>query len=409
MAATALLCGWAAPAAQASASAGGGLHADPAEGAALDLTGAALGQQARNLVLTVQAAAPIDPEQLSAAAGGELCARFEPADGAALRLCVTRSDTAWQLRVGARTVVGSVGQPTAGRLAIRVEPAALGLAPGPLRWRVYARAASCGATGARSALNGGVSPDDGTATPTSPTPALPPAASCVDRVPDSGSFAGRVWRTVVTGCTATGPAQVLSGPRGKRIALTYDDGPAADTPAFVDELHRLGVPATFFMIGRQVQAEPALARRVLAAGDAIGNHSWDHANLGAGGPAATDELVRTNAAIRRATGFTPCLFRPPYRATGADLVARVRAQGMTSVLWSVDPADWATPGTGVIVGRVLAQTGPGAIILDHDGGGNRSQTLAAIPQMVAALRARGYTFVTVPELLGYDVRLTLKR
>ena len=231
----------------------------------------------------------------------------------------------------------------------------------------------------------------------------------MDRVPDSGSFAGRVWRTVVTGCTATGPAQVLSGPRGKRIALTYDDGPAADTPAFVDELHRLGVPATFFMIGRQVQAEPALARRVLAAGDAIGNHSWDHANLGAGGPAATDELVRTNAAIRRATGFTPCLFRPPYRATGADLVARVRAQGMTSVLWSVDPADWATPGTGVIVGRVLAQTGPGAIILDHDGGGNRSQTLAAIPQMVAALRARGYTFVTVPELLGYDVRLTLKR
>jgi len=105
VAATALLCGWAAPAAQASASAGGGLHADPAEGAALDLTGAALGQQARNLVLTVQAAAPIDPEQLSAAAGGELCARFEPADGAALRLCVTRSDTAWQLRVGARTVV----------------------------------------------------------------------------------------------------------------------------------------------------------------------------------------------------------------------------------------------------------------------------------------------------------------
>ena len=409
-AALVLLC--VAPAAHASsASAGGGIHVDPVEGGTLDLTGAGLGQEGRNLVLSVQAVARITPEQLSGSGGGELCATFEPASGAARRLCLERSGTTWRLRAGRRTIPGSVGQPTAGRLAIRFEPGALGLAAGPLRWRVYARAAGCGS--AASALpassNGGASPNDPGTTPTpTPTPP-PPAAGCEDRVPDSGSFAGRVWRVVVTGCTATGAAEVRSGPRGRRVALTYDDGPAADTPAFVAELQRLGVPATFFMIGQQVQAEPAFARRVLAAGDAIGNHSWNHANLGGGGPAATDQIVRTNAAIHRATGFTPCLFRPPYGSTGSDLVARARAQRMTSVLWSVDPTDWATPGTPAIVSRVLAQTGPGAIILDHDGGGNRSQTLAALPQIVRALRARGYSFVTVPELLGYDVRVTLAR
>jgi chitin deacetylase len=82
---------------------------------------------------------------------------------------------------------------------------------------------------------------------------------------------------------------------------------------------------------------------------------------------------------------------------------------MTSILWSVDPLDWRTPGTGAIVSRVLAQTGPGAIILSHDGGGNRSQTLAAAPQIIRALRARGYRFVTVSELLGYERRVALRR
>ena len=113
--------------------------------------------------------------------------------------------------------------------------------------------------------------------------------------------------------------------------------------------------------------------------------------------------------IRRVTGFTPCLFRPPGGSTGADLVARVRALGMTSVLWNADPFDWRMPGTAAIVARVLAQAGPGGIILNHDGGGPRGQTLAAAPAIVAALRARGYTFVTVSTLLGYRERVALER
>jgi peptidoglycan/xylan/chitin deacetylase (PgdA/CDA1 family) len=119
--------------------------------------------------------------------------------------------------------------------------------------------------------------------------------------------------------------------------------------------------------------------------------------------------MRTNAAIRRATGFRPCVFRPPYGSSGADLVARTRELGMTSVLWSADPADWRTPGAGVITSRVLAQAGPGAIVLSHDGGGPRSQTLAALPGIVAGLRARGYGFTTVSGLLGYRERVVLER
>ena len=102
------------------------------------------------------------------------------------------------------------------------------------------------------------------------------------------------------------------------------------------------------------------------------------------------------------------MFRPPYGSTGPDLVERTRAAGLTSILWSVDPLDWKRPGADHIVARVLRQTGPGAIILSHDGGGPRAQTLAAAPRVIAGLRRRGYTFVTVSELLGYRERLELR-
>ena len=146
---------------------------------------------------------------------------------------------------------------------------------------------------------------------------------------------------------------------------------------------------------------------MLREGNMVANHSWNHADLGGGGAGASTQLRDTNAAIRRATGFTPCLFRPPYGSTGADLVSRVNQQGMTSVLWSVDPLDWRTPGTGSIVSTVVGQTQGGGIILSHDGGGPRSQTLAALPQIVRGLKGRGYKFVTLTDLLGYAERISL--
>jgi peptidoglycan/xylan/chitin deacetylase (PgdA/CDA1 family) len=146
---------------------------------------------------------------------------------------------------------------------------------------------------------------------------------------------------------------------------------------------------------------------MMAEGHELGNHSWNHANLGSGGAAATQQIVSTNRAIQRASGFRPCVMRPPYGATSKDLVRRIRAEKMTSILWNVDPLDWRLPGTGTIVNVIRNQTRGGSVILEHDGGGNRSQTLAAIPQYVRTLKSRGYKFVTVSELLGYKTTYKL--
>lgn len=381
-----------------AASEGGRAHDLAADASPLDLRSVALGQVNRELVLTVRARSRIDPAEL-AAGDGRLCATL-----GSRPLCVERRAGRWALRSGRRTVEGSVGRPRAGTLVIRVAPRALGLQPGALRWSVTATPASCGS--ASAAQTGGTAPEAGTGGGAPPAPEAP----CRSRAPrGSGTYAGRVWRTVVTGCVRHGAGQVQRGPRRKQVALTYDDGPSPYTRPLLATLDRLGVPATFFMIGQQVPGQGALLRRMLASGHELANHSWNHANLGGGGPGASAQLRRTNAAIRSASGFTPCVFRPPYGSTGADLVSRVTAQGMTSVIWSADPLDWRTPGTGAIVARVLSQTGPGGIILGHDGGGNRSQSLAAAPQIISGLRARGYRFVTVSRLLGYDERIDLRR
>lgn len=384
-----------------AASEGGKAHDLAADASPLDLRSVALGQVDRDLVLTVRARSRIDPAEL-AAGDGHLCATL-----GSRPLCVERRSGRWALRSGSRSIEGSVGQPGAGTLVIRVTPRAVGLEPGALRWSVTATPASCGSASA-AAQTGGTVPGEGTGGGAPSTPA--PGTPCRSRAPrGAGTYAGRVWRAVVTGCTRDGAGQVQRGPRGKEVALTYDDGPSPYTRPLLATLDRLGVPATFFMIGQQVPGQGALLRRMLAAGHELANHSWNHANLGGGGPGASSQLQRTNAAIRAASGFTPCVFRPPYGSTGADLISRANAQGMTSVIWSADPLDWRTPGTGAIVSRVLGQTGPGGIILGHDGGGNRSQSLAAAPQIISGLRARGYRFVTVSHLLGYAERIDLQR
>jgi beta-N-acetylhexosaminidase len=135
-------------------------------------------------------------------------------------------------------------------------------------------------------------------------------------------------------------------------------------------------------------------------GDAIGDHSYTHHVLAAGGPVARHELRWTNALIRRYAGADPCIFRPPYGATSARLVTAARRQGMTTVTWDADPSDYIRPGARAIANRVLHQVRPGSIVLMHDGGGYRDQTVAALPAIIERLRARGYHFATVPRLLG---------
>ena len=105
--------------------------------------------------------------------------------------------------------------------------------------------------------------------------------------------------------------------------------------------------------------------------------------------------------IRSLTGYTPCVFRPPYGDYDANVLQTARSLGLATVLWNVDPSDWAQPPTQTIVSRVLEQVQPGSIIISHDGGGPRGNTLAAYPRIFAALRRRGLRIVTIPELLGY--------
>jgi peptidoglycan/xylan/chitin deacetylase (PgdA/CDA1 family) len=114
-----------------------------------------------------------------------------------------------------------------------------------------------------------------------------------------------------------------------------------------------------------------------------------------------EQLQRTLEVIRGVSGYTPCVFRPPYGAVNSSVVQTARSLGLATVLWNVDPTDWALPGTSAIVQRVLAQVQRGSIILSHDGGGPRGETLAAYPAIIGALRARGYRIVTIPELLGF--------
>jgi peptidoglycan-N-acetylglucosamine deacetylase len=207
----------------------------------------------------------------------------------------------------------------------------------------------------------------------------------------------------VVGCRSSGTLAHREGRPVKEVAIGFDDGPWSDTAAFVTMLERSHARATFFMIGRQVtSAYRQTLLRELRAGDVLGDHTFTHPDLDLLSAAQVrSELLETIGAIRAVSGYTPCVFRPPYGDYDASVLSIARSLGLSTVLWNVDPSDWSLPGTAAIEQRVLAQVRPGSIIISHDGGGPRGQTLAAYPAIIADLRSRGYRIVTVLELLGY--------
>jgi peptidoglycan/xylan/chitin deacetylase (PgdA/CDA1 family) len=185
------------------------------------------------------------------------------------------------------------------------------------------------------------------------------------------------------------------------IALTFDDGPQpSSTPQILTILQRSGIQATFFCIGQQVQAYPTLVRQEQATGNLVEDHTWSYPNLTLLSTPALDQQVELTArAILRLTGIPAAFLRPPYGAINASLLARASRLHLSIVLWNVDPRDWSLPGSATIVARVLSATHNGSIILLHDGGGNRAQTIAALPGIIRALRARGLRFVTIRQLI----------
>jgi peptidoglycan/xylan/chitin deacetylase (PgdA/CDA1 family) len=246
-----------------------------------------------------------------------------------------------------------------------------------------------------AAFSGG-RPGDSLAAPTAGAATL--ASRGGDTVP-AGATGGLRYR--ITGCVSRGEGAIRGGPPRREVAIGFDDGPWTDTPKFVTMLERAGVRASFFIIGRQVSSSSrGILLRELRDGDVLGDHTFSHPDL-TRSPEVRSQLLRTIEAIRAQTGYTPCVFRPPYGAYDSSVLRRARSLGLATILWDVDPADWADPGTARIAGRVLAQVRPGSIIISHDGGGPRGQTLAAYPAIIRGLRRRGYRIVTPLELLGF--------
>ena len=189
------------------------------------------------------------------------------------------------------------------------------------------------------------------------------------------------------------PAAVSAG---ASVFLTFDDGPDPTwTLRVLDVLRAAGVRATFCMVGRSVRAYPDIARRVVAEGHTLCNHTDSHARLDTMSAAAVEAEIQNAAnSIQAATGVRPTLFRFPYGRTSPTASGVVARLGLRVLGWTVDPSDYTRPGTDTIIARVAQTVKPGSIVLFHDGGGDRTQTVAAITSLITSLRAAGYTFGT---------------
>ena len=197
----------------------------------------------------------------------------------------------------------------------------------------------------------------------------------------------------------------LKGPSHEnKIAITFDDGPDdVYTPQVLDVLKAYNVPATFFLIGQEVDKHPHVAGRIAAEGHLIGSHSWSHPDFRRlTGYDMTLEMKRTQDALVRATGLRPYLMRPPYGAVNTEVLNQLVGMDYYVVNWSVDSVDWRDQEVDPILVNTLKDVREGAILLFHSAGGGscRQATVDALPELIETLRMQGYTFVTVDELLN---------
>jgi peptidoglycan/xylan/chitin deacetylase (PgdA/CDA1 family) len=176
--------------------------------------------------------------------------------------------------------------------------------------------------------------------------------------------------------------------------LTFDDGPdPANTKAVLDRLATYGASATFFVVGENALKYPDLVDEEVADGDIVGNHTWNHAKLVGLDQARFDAQVLTTKRLLGSRGSD--LLRPPYGAFDPLTAAYAQADGYRVQLWDVDTQDWDRPGVSKIVQNVLTTIHPGAVILMHDGGGDRSQTVAALDQILRTLTGQGWRFLAL--------------
>ena len=194
--------------------------------------------------------------------------------------------------------------------------------------------------------------------------------------------------------------RVELSPHDRVVALTFDDGPwPGQTDRILDILAAERVHATFFMLGSQVDLHPDLARRVVEEGHMVGNHSYTHVRTRVGHPmTAMAEINACRDAIERATGVRPGWYRPPGGLDTPSVYAASEQAGNYVLLWTVDPQDWRRPTPEQITSEVLSTSECGSVVLLHDGGGDRTATIEALPAIIQGLKDRGYEFVTTEEI-----------
>jgi peptidoglycan/xylan/chitin deacetylase (PgdA/CDA1 family) len=202
-----------------------------------------------------------------------------------------------------------------------------------------------------------------------------------------------VAAALVVGLVACYPKKPPPPPTAN-VYLTFDDGPSAYTPQILSVLEAAGARATFFVLGENATRYPSYVRQADAVG-VIGDHTWDHRDLTTPSPAQIRwELESTADTIADLTGKWPALWRPPYGHFNLTVTQIASALGLSMRLWDVDPKDASNPGTDAIISTVLDNVRDGDIVLLHDGG-DRSQTVAALPTIIDRLQDRGYQLATL--------------
>ncbi|MET8976886.1 polysaccharide deacetylase family protein [Streptomyces sp. NPDC004539] len=200
---------------------------------------------------------------------------------------------------------------------------------------------------------------------------------------------------VGTASSASAAVKAVDCRKVKCVALTFDDGPVADTKRLLKTLSDRNVRATFYLVGQNVARNPSVAKAIANGGNQIGNHSWDHADLTKLSAAKiSSQFSRTDTAIRNATGLRPSTVRAPY---GANNAAVRKAAARPLVHWSIDTLDWKYRDTARLIRTVTTQTRPGDIVLMHD---IHKTTVSAVPGIITGLKSRGFHIVTVDQLFA---------
>jgi peptidoglycan-N-acetylglucosamine deacetylase len=345
---------------------------------------AKLSQAGRRLILSLRMSKPVALDKLdrlpTGAGSPYLCFGLRAGRESERRLCLGGPNNASR-RIGLvlvnntgdvthqEDIAARLERPDPRKFVLSLVPAGAGLTPQHFRWRVVANQPGC---------------------------RIHRAAPCETSLPASGTRLFRLRPVRAVGCTGGSAGLETNGPRDQNaVAITFDDGPSKYTPGFLRVLREEQVHGTFFEIGQEMSRYPGTMRQILRQGHEIGNHTMHHTEF----PGYAD-IAPATALVESITHFRPCLFRPPGGGVNASVIRGAGADGLRTITWDVDPADWSNPGTSAIYSRIVEAVQPGSIILMHDGGGPRSESLAALPQIIGTLRNRGYRFATVTSLLG---------